>query len=164
VTLEPPRLLRPDDNVEGFHCGVDALDVWLKRRALPNQRHGASRTYVVTSREAVVGYYALASGALTVADAPGLIRRNMPDPVPMAILGRLAIDRTVQGRGIGVGLLRDCVQRVRAAATILGIRAILIHAISDEARRFYAAHGFIESTTQPMTLMLPLPPLEDQIP
>jgi GNAT superfamily N-acetyltransferase len=134
------------------------LDDWLLRRALANQVAGASRTYVVTDGPSqVVGYYALASGALATLDAPGGLRRNMPDPIPMAILGRLAVDLQFHGRGLGVALLQDAVLRVQQAASIVGIRGVLVHAISDEARLFYERYGFTGSPTQPMTLVLALP-------
>jgi GNAT superfamily N-acetyltransferase len=120
-----------------------------------NQFSGASRVYVVAVPvNRVVGYYALASGALAHSDAPGRMKRNMPDPVPMAILARLAIDRSMHGRGLGVALLQDAVLRVREAASIIGIRGVLVHAISDEARAFYEHHGFIASATNPFTLIL----------
>jgi GNAT superfamily N-acetyltransferase len=116
---------------------------------------GASRVYVVaTSEYRVVGYYALASGVLAHGAAPGRIKRNMPDPIPMAVLGRLAIDRSMQGQGLGVALLQDAVLRVRQAAGILGIRGMLVHAISEQARAFYERHGFVASVTNPLTLIL----------
>ena len=124
---------------------------------MANQMSGASRTYVVidaTNDQRVIGYYCLASGALAVTDAPGAIRRNMPDPIPMAILGRLAVDRTWQGKGLGVALLQDAMRRSTQAAAILGIRGLLAHAISLQAETFYEYHGFIASPTQPMTLVL----------
>nr|WP_240149199.1 GNAT family N-acetyltransferase [Asaia sp. As-1742] len=138
-----------------FDSGVSSLDDWLRRRAMANQFIGASRTYVVATLEnRVVGYYALASGALAYAEACGQIKRNMADPIPMAVLGRLAIDRTVQGNGVGMALLQDAVLRVQQAASIMGIRGVLVRAISDEARAFYEHHGFTPSTTNPLTLIL----------
>jgi GNAT superfamily N-acetyltransferase len=110
----------------------------------------------VCEGEHVVGYYCLSSGALASSDAPGPIRRNMPDPIPMAILGRLAINRNWQGRGIGAALLRDAVLRTAQAAHIMGIRGLLVHAISEDAKAFYARYGFIASPGHPMTLVLSL--------
>jgi GNAT superfamily N-acetyltransferase len=126
---------------------------------MANQASGASRTYVVVDAvdgQRVLGYYCLASGALAVTDAPGSIRRNMPDPIPMAILGRLAVDHTWQGKGLGVALLQDAMRRSTQAAAILGIRGLLAHAISLQAKSFYEYHSFIASPTQPMTLVLSL--------
>jgi GNAT superfamily N-acetyltransferase len=156
MTLSAPVLLSPDHELGGFLCGAASLDDWLKRRARANQVSGASRTYVVAEGQKAVGYYCLASGALALNDAPGPVRRNMPDPVPMAILGRLAVDRSWQGRGLGVALLQDAVLRTKEAAAILGIRGLLVHAISAEARAFYEHYGFSASPTQPMTLVLSL--------
>ena len=154
--LSAPVLLTADYQLDDFACGVDSLDDWLKRRAYPNQVNGASRTYVVTEGKRVVGYYCLASGALELSDTPTSIRRTMPDPVPVAILGRLAVDKSCQGRGLGVALLQDAVVRTAQAGGILGIRGLLVHALSIEAKAFYEHHGFVASPTQPMTLILSL--------
>src|SRR5208283_1121936 len=130
------------------------MDDWLKRRALQNEKSGSSRTYVLCTGRQVVGYYALAGGAVTHASAPGRIKRNMPDPVPVMVIGRLAIDVKLQGRGIGPALLRDAILRTVQAAEIAGIRAVLVHAISERAKRFYEECGFIPSPVDPMTLMV----------
>lgn len=149
-----PAHLTPEHDLAAFDSGVPALDDWLKRRALANEETGASRTYVVSTGSRVVGYYALATGGVAQATATGRVRRNMPDPVPVMILGRLAVDRAWQGRGIGQGLLRDAILRTLQAAEIGGIRALLVHAISENAKRFYERHGFAASPVDPMTLML----------
>jgi GNAT superfamily N-acetyltransferase len=155
VELDAPTLLTLAHGLTGFDSGVTPLDDWLRRRALANQVSGASRVYVVsTPKRRVVGYYALASGALTHVDAPGRIKRNMPDPIPMAVLGRLAVDRAMQGKGLGVALLQDAVLRVQQAASIMGIRGIIVHAISEQAQAFYSHHGFIPALTNPLTLIL----------
>jgi GNAT superfamily N-acetyltransferase len=156
MTLQAPVPLSAGHRLDEFESGTPSLDDWLKRRARANQASGAARTYVVAEGDRVVGYYCLASGALAVEDAPGAIRRNMPDPVPMAILGRLAVDRAWRGKGLGVALLQDAVHRTIQAAGILGIRGILAHALSEEAKAFYLHHGFIASPTQPLTLMFSL--------
>lgn len=139
-----------------FACGASLLDDWLKRRARANQVSGASRTVVVTGHHRVVGYYALASGGIAVATSVGRFRRNMPDPVPVVVLGRLAIDRSQQGKGLGRALFRDCALRVAQAADIIGIRGIIVHAISEQACAFYQAVGFDPSPVDPMTLMVTL--------
>jgi len=149
-----PEHLTSQHDLEGFASGVSALDDWLRRHALANEQTGASRTYVVNANGRVVGYYALAAGGVAHAAAPGRVRRNMPDPVPVMVLGRLAVDRTYQGHGLGVGLLRDAILRTLQAADVAGIRAILVHATSDEAKRFYERHGFVASPIDPMTLMI----------
>lgn len=153
--LQAPGLLTGAHILTAFDSGVSSLDDWLRRRAMVNQFIGASRTYVVTTLEnRVVGYYALASGALAHAEASGQIKRNMHAPIPMAVLGRLAIDRNMQGNGVGMALLQDAVSRVQQAASIIGIRGVLVRAISDEARAFYEHHGFTPSTINPLTLIL----------
>ncbi len=153
--LRAPEKLTVDHDVSAFACGESSLDDWLRRRALQNQASGASRTYVVCAgARRVVGYYALAAGGVAHASAPGRVKRNMPDPVPVMVLGRLAVDQAQQGRRIGPALLRDAILRTVQAADIIGIRAILVHAISDRARRFYEAHGFVSSPVDPMTLMI----------
>ena len=166
MALSRPGLLADHHAHESFASGEGSLDDWLRRRARANQLSGASRTYVVSEDNRVVGYYALASGAVATApDAvPGRLRRNMPDPVPIVILGRLAVDRAWQGRGIGHGLFRDAAQRVVQAADTIGIRGILVHAISEEARRFYLAFGFDECAGQPMMLVVTLADLRAALP
>lgn len=154
ASLSAPTLLTSDHGLEDFACGTASLDEWLKRRAHINQLSGASRTYVVAADRRVVGYYCLASGALAAADAPGGIRRNMPDPIPMAILGRLAVDAAWQGKGLGGAMLNDALLRTAQAAQIVGIRGLLVHAISHAAVAFYRHYGFIASPRQPTTLIL----------
>lgn len=156
MSLSAPELLTEKHDSSRFDCGHDSLDDWLRRRARVNQVSGASRTYVACSGDRVVGYYCLSSGALAVTEAPGPLRRNMPDPIPMAVLGRLAIDRKWQGQGLGAALLQDAVVRTAQAALIVGIRCILVHAISDEAKAFYEYHGFTASPTHPMLLVMSL--------
>jgi GNAT superfamily N-acetyltransferase len=146
--------LTPEHDTGAFDSGVAPLDDWLKRRALPNEEAGASRTYVVRAGGRVVAYYALANGAVAHAGAVGRVRRNMPDPVPVMVLGRLAVDRAYQGHGIAQGLLGDAVLRTLQAAEIGGIRAILVHAISEDAKLFYERHGFTPSAVDPMTLII----------
>jgi GNAT superfamily N-acetyltransferase len=154
--LLAPALLDKAHDLGQFRSGNDTLDDWLRRRACANQISGASRTYVVADDQRVIAYYCLASGALDLADAPGPIRRNMPDPIPMAVLGRLAVHREWQSRGLGVALLQDAVLRTAQAAAIMGIRGVLVHAISDAAKAFYERHGFTAPPNHPMTLVLSL--------
>jgi GNAT superfamily N-acetyltransferase len=153
-TLSAPEKLTPAHDLSQFACGEPALDDWLQRRALDNEERGASRTYVVCQGRRVAGYYALAVGAVAHTTATGKIRRNMPDPVPVMVIGRLAIDSAFQGQGIGAALLRDAVLRTVQAAEIAGIRAILVHAISERARQFYVGCGFAASPVDSMTLMI----------
>ena len=152
--LTAPQKLRADHDLSEFNCGEPALDDWLRRRALQNEEGGASRTYVVCIGLRVVAYHSLAVGAVAHAGAPGRVRRNMPELVPVMIIGRLAVDQEFHGHGLGQGLLRDAVLRTLQAADIAGIRAILVHAISVDAQRFYERHGFVRSPIDPMTLMI----------
>jgi GNAT superfamily N-acetyltransferase len=152
--LSAPGKLGTDHNRDGFECGEQSLDDWLRRRALQNEESGASRTYVVCAGQQVVGYYALAVGAVAHAHASGRVRRNMTDPGPVMVMGRLAVRKDYQGKKIGPGLLRDAVLRTLQAADIARIRAILVHAISERARQFYEECGFTASPMDPMTLMI----------
>ena len=152
--LNAPAKISSDHDTSQFQCGEPALDSWLRRRAIQNEESGASRTYVVCVGKRVVGYYALAAGAVAHVDAPGRVRRNMPDPVPVMVIGRLALDQSVQGQGVGPALLKDAVLRTLQAAEIAGIRAILVHAISERAKRFYEKWGFVPSPVEPLTLMI----------
>ena len=154
--ITAPAPLSPDLDVKDFSCGNDTLDELLKRRALKNEGIGASRTFVVCEGKRVVGYYALATGAVAQNDAPGKIRRNMPEPIPVIILGRLAVDIKWQNQKLGEDLLQDAIKRIINASIEIGVKAILEHAISEKAKAFYLKRGFIESPTNEMTLMLPL--------
>ncbi|AUW47789.1 GNAT family N-acetyltransferase [Rhizobium leguminosarum] len=156
MTLSAPAPLADHHELAEFGSGVPELDGWLRRRARANQAGGASRTFVVCEGDRVIAYYALASGAVKQPEAPGRFRRNMPDPIPVAVLGRLAIDQSHQGRGIGRALVRDAGLRLLNAAEILGIRGVLVHAISDDVRAFYEAVGFLPSPSDPMMLMVGL--------
>jgi GNAT superfamily N-acetyltransferase len=155
VPLSPPEALADRHQVEDFTSEA-SLDHWLKHRARANQASGASRTYVVCEELKVIGYYAVASGAITLESAPGRFRRNMPDPIPVAVLARLAVDRVHQGRGVGRALFRDAARRVAYAADAIGIRGMVVHAISEDARKFYLALGFDPSPREPMTLVVTL--------
>ena len=152
--LTAPAPLSPEHDLEAFSCGVPPLDAWLKRRGRQNEAGGASRTYVTCEAGRVVGYYSLAAGSMFHQAATGRIRRNMPEPIPVALLGRLAVDRRWQGKGLGAFLLRDAVMRIVGAAEMIGVRAILVHAISPEAKAFYEYWGFGASPVEPMTLMI----------
>ena len=155
--LHAPCPIAEHHNFDAFNCGVSSLDNWLKKRVMPNERSRASRTYVLCDADRVIGYYALASGSLANKMAPGKIKRNSPDPIPVMVLGRLAIDQEYQGNKLGSALLREAILRVLQAADIVGIKAFLVHAISAEAKKFYIDRGFIVSPFEPMTLVLPLP-------
>lgn len=154
--LSAPQPLAADHVVDDFQSGEASLDDWLKRRALPNQVCGASRTFVVQAGGRVAGYYALAAGSVARVDAPRTLRRNMPDPIPVAVLGRLAVDVRWQHRGLGADLLKDALVRCHTAASGVGIAAVLVHALPDAARAFYQHAGFVPSPIHPLTLLLPI--------
>ena len=158
--LRAPEPLNPDHHTHGFDCGVASLNTWLERRAAANQVSGASRTFVVCEGSKVVGYYALASSAVAPAAAPGRFRRNMPDPVPVVLLGRLAVATSHHGHGLGRALFQDAALRVIHAAEAIGIRGMVVHALSEEARAFYLRVGLDESPLDSMTLMVTVSDLQ----
>ncbi len=151
-----PEPIDGSHQLESFDSGEAALDRWLKERALDNHNNNASKTFVVHQDKRVIGYYCLATGSVTMQNAPRKIKRNMPNPIPVMVLGRLAVDKIWQGTGMGRGLLKDAVFRTIQVSQHAGIKALLVHAISESAKRFYKQYGFIESLLEPMTLMLPL--------
>jgi predicted N-acetyltransferase YhbS len=156
IKLLPPEPLNAGHDLSAFDSGVKQLDDWLKLKAIHNEVEGGSRSFVACAGLEVIGYYSLAAGSVHRGVATGAVRRNMPDPVPVLLLGRLAVDRRWQGRGLGASLLRDAVLRTSEAAQIIGARAIMVHAISEEAKIFYERHGFRASAIEPMTLMITL--------
>lgn len=157
MKLHTPQPLTADHQLNTFNCGETYLDEWLKRRALLNQSNGASRTFVVVDEsQLVMGYYALAAGAVHHQDATRSVRQNMPDPIPAMVLARLAVDIRTQGMQLGAGLLRDAVDRSLAVAKNTGVRALLVHALHERAKQFYLYFGFQASPVHPLTLMLRL--------
>jgi hypothetical protein len=157
LKLSAPQPLSAEHEVGGFSCGKRELDDWLKRRALSNHESGASRVFVTADASGrVYGYYALAAGAVAHIDATGNVRRNMPDPVPVIVLGRLARDVNAKGIMLGPSLLKDAVNRTSAIAKKVGVRALLVHAIDAKAAAFYEFYGFRPSPMHPLTLMLRL--------
>ncbi len=155
MTLRGPELLGPDHVLEGFDCSTPALNEWLIRRALANQRSGASRTWVVTDDDSgrVVGYYASATASIMGAAATRRAARNQPEDVPAVLLARLAVDREFIGRGLGSALLKHFVAKALEVADVVGARVLLVHAQDEEARRFYVHHDFEASPIDNLTLM-----------
>jgi GNAT superfamily N-acetyltransferase len=157
LKFSEPQPLASTHLLNEFECGEYALDNWLKRRAMSNQLSGASRTFVVVDDEnRVRGFYAMAAGAVSHLLATNSVRRNMPDPVPVMVLGRLAVDRQAQGTRLGAAMLKDAVNRAIAVSHDAGVRALLVHALHERAKQFYEHYGFQESPQHPMTLMLRL--------
>lgn len=157
LVLLAPQPLAATHLLDDFECGEHVLDDWLKRRAMANQLSGASRTFVVVDeKDRVHGFYAMAAGAVSHQLATSVVRRNMPDPVPVLVLGRLAVDRQAQGTKLGAALLQDAVNRAITVSQNTGVRALLVHALHDRAKQFYQHYGFQVSPHHPMTLMLRL--------
>ena len=157
LQLSAPEPLSSEHRLDEFECGELVLDEWLKRRAQTNQLSGGSRTFVVTDQDnRVCGYYAIAAGAVAHQMATSAVRRNMPDPVPVMVLARLAVDQRAQGMHLGASLLQDAVNRAVAVSLNTGVRALLVHALHDRAKLFYEHYGFQASPVHPMTLMLRL--------
>ena len=154
--LTPPSPIFADHVLDGFECGGPSLDEWLKKRALKNHASGASRCFVNCHGADVVGYYSLLAGAIRHESVTKALRRNMPDPLPVLVLGRLAINLRYQNQGLGSALLRDAMIRAVKVSGDAGIFALMVHALSEQARRFYLSRGFVESPFQPMTLMMTL--------
>lgn len=159
LILSAPEPINSSHYLADFICGEVSLDEWLKRRALANHLSGASRTFVTTETTGrVMGYYSLAAGAVTHQLATGAIRRNMPDPIPVLVLGRLAVAQEAQGMKVGASLLQDAFLRANTVAENAGIRALLVHALNDKAKQFYLQYGFQESPIHALTLMMRLAP------
>lgn len=154
-----PEPLSSFHQVAEFVSGEAVLDDWLKQKGLKNQALGATRTFVVCRKgtQQVVGFYSLATGSVNHTEATGNLRRNMPDPIPVIILARLAVDASFRGKGLGADLLHDAVCRCYRVAENIGVRAIMVHALTEKAKQFYIHHGFKPSKTQVQTLFLKLP-------
>jgi GNAT superfamily N-acetyltransferase len=157
LKLLAPQALSSTHLLSEFACGQASLDDWLKRRALTNHLTGASRTFVSTDASGrVYGFYAIAAGAVAHQQAISSVKRNMPDPVPVLVLGRLAVDLQAQGIKLGAALLKDAVLRAQTIAQNAGVRALLVHALDDKAKQFYEHYGFQPSPVHPMTMMMRL--------
>ena len=154
--LIAPTPLLAEHLTTNFDCGSDSLNEWIIHRALKNESNGGSRTYVVCDDNHVVAYYAIATGSIERKVVPGRIRRNMPEPIPALVLGRLAVDLCLQGQGFGQGLLKDALARSINVSEQVGARVLIVHAINDKATTFYRKHGFVESKLACNTMLLPL--------
>ncbi len=160
MTVRAPELLAAHHEIALFDSGDESLDRWLRQRALRNQNSGASRTFVACEGNRVLAYYALSTSAVAVNVVSGRFRRNMPDPIPVVVLGRLAVDRSWQGKGMGRALVRDATLRVLQAADVIGIRGLLVHALSIDAKVFYEKLGFEPSVLDPLVLTVTLADLK----
>jgi len=154
LALSAPEPLSADDDVGAFDCSNALLSDWLREQAVRSEGRSA-RTYVVKDGSRVVGYYSLATGGVARESVPRKIRHGLPRLVPVMVLGRLAVDLRYQQLGMGRGLLKDALLRTLQVSRQVGVRALLVHGIDEEAKTFYAAHGFIEFPAGTRTLFLP---------
>lgn len=155
--LSKPTTFKPGHALDEFDCGRSEITSWLRNRARKAAENDTARTYVICrGPKRVVGYYALAAGAVSQAEAPGALRRNTPDPIPVIILALLGVDKTEQRKGVGKDLLADAMRRAVQAAKIIGARALLVHALDRRAADFYIEHGFGSFDEKAETLYLPM--------
>ncbi len=153
--LNNPIPLDARHDLSAFDCGVPALNSYLKKFALQNQRSQSARTYVAARGERVVGYYTLAAASARREETPARVAKGLAaHPVPVILLARLAVDGTQKGKGLGAGLLKDALLRAAAAADIVGCRAVMVHAKDEPAKAFYQRYGFEPSPTDPFRLFL----------
>src|SRR5271165_3049553 len=156
MRLSAPVALTAAHDLSEFDCGEPALNDWLQQRALKNESR-FSRTYVVCESNRVVAYFCLSAGAVERAAAPGKVRRNAPDTIPVSVIGRLAVSRDHAGKGLGADILADALHRIAAASQSIGIAAVMVHAKDDAAKRFtMSCAEFIEYPADTRTLFLPI--------
>lgn len=154
--LTAPHPITAAHDLSRFDCGVPVLNDWLRERALKNESR-FSRSYVVCDGARVAGYYCLSAGAMQREAAPGKLRRNAPDSVPVSIIGRLAVDRDYAGRGLGASLLADALRRIAGAAQSIGIAAVLVQAKDEAARAWCLAQAeWLDFPAGSRTLWLPV--------
>jgi GNAT superfamily N-acetyltransferase len=159
--LSAPSPITPAHDLSRFKCGKEALDDWLRQRALKSEGLRHARTCVVAHGNTVVGFHSIVMGAVQIGLAPSKLKRNAPDPIPVGILARMAVDVRFRGQGLGAALLKDGLLRILQASEIVGARAVLVHAIDAEALRFYEKYGFKEFPSGSKTLFLPMETLVD---
>ena len=155
MALTGPQALDADCQLDRFDCGKASLTDWLTRHARQANSSGSARTYVVTEDRRVIGYFSLTVGQIDSADAPDRVRKGMGAyPIPVVILARLAVDKRMHGRGIGVGLLQNAIRRTLVISEQAGVRALLTHPIDEDAERFYRRFGFEASPAREQQLLL----------
>jgi GNAT superfamily N-acetyltransferase len=154
--VSAPVPLAAEHDLSGFDCGEPALNDWLRHRALKNESR-FSRTYVVCDGSQVIAYFCISAGAVERAAAPGKVRRNAPDTIPVSVIGRLAVSRDHAGRGLGADILADALRRIAVASQSIGMGAVMVHAKDEAAKRFYMRCAeFIEYPEDSRTLFLPI--------
>lgn len=154
--VSAPVPLTIEHDLSGFDCGGPALNDWLRHRALKNESR-FSRTYVVCEDKRVVAYFCISAGSVERAAAPGKVRRNAPDIIPVSVIGRLAVSRDHAGRGLGADILADALRRIAVASQSIGMGAVVVQAKDEAAKRFYVRCAeFIEYPDDSRTLFLPI--------
>lgn len=160
--LFAPEPLRDHHHLDGFRCGVDSLDEWLVRRARTNSASSASRVFVVPDDAGtVVAYYSLSTGSVLRDELPQPMRRATPQPVPVLLIGRFAVDGRYQGRGVGRSVLQDALVRCARLSREVGFMAVLVHPVDEKADAFWQRFGFLPAPTQEPMLLLPTAHLTD---
>ncbi|MYH31740.1 MAG: GNAT family N-acetyltransferase [Acidobacteria bacterium] len=153
--MTAPEPISERHDVSRFDSGTDSLDTWLQRKARLNEAKGGARTYVVCDGDRVIAFYSLAASSVERQRVPSRVGRSMPEPIPVILLGQLAVDTGHRGRGLGAHLLVDAAKRALAAADVIGARALVVQALDDEARGFYEQFGFRRfSDREPLMLIL----------
>lgn len=154
--ITEPTGLTLEYDISSFDCGHDALNDWLQEKAIKNEREDASRCFFICDDNKVIGYYAFSTGSIEQKDMPGGLKRNMPNPIPVLVLGRLAIDKKYQGQSFGKHLLKDGLLRSIAVSEHVAFKALMVHAIDEKAKEYYMNFGFFESPTNDLTVFLPM--------
>lgn len=162
--LSPVEKLSKTHDLSAFDCGNESLNTWLKRFALSNLQSDSAQTFVVHRGGAAVGYYSLTAGSVRPEEAPARVAKGLAKhPIGVILLARLAVDKREQGNGLGKALLKDALLRIMAAADTVGARAVLVHAIDEQARKFYEHFNFERSPIDEFELMLLMKDLRAQI-
>lgn len=149
-----PQPLKERHDTSKFDCGISSLNEWIKKRALKNEALGASRTYVICCKNVIIGYYSLSVGSVEPERVPSSLKRNMPKSIPIMLLGRLAVDKNYHSQKLGSSLLRDALLRTLQVSQDVGIKAMMVEAISNDAKNFYKKFGFRNSPIEERLLFI----------
>ena len=153
--IAPPEPIGARHDISRFDSGVSGIDAWLRSNARLNEAKGGARIYVVCDGDRVVGFYSLAASAVEKNRLSSRVGRSMPEPVPVILLGQLAVDSRYQGEGLEAGLLADATRRSLVAAEVIGARAVMVHALDERVKSFYERFGFRPfSDSEPLMLVV----------
>lgn len=158
-----PALLTTDHIINDFDCKHEILNQWLFKKALKNQQSGASKTFVCCEESNVIGFYSLATGSIEHQLLSANIRRNMPSPIPVIVLTRLAVNFTWQGKGLGKHLLKDALLRCLHVSENIGVRAVIVHALNGGVAEFYRQYGFVQSNLNKHTLVISIKTIKQNL-